>query len=105
MPLSSLAPPTSPSSWPPLPRSIRRNQPLRHFFVIRCIIRPTLSRAAPAVIDDSHVDAPVDEELHCFVVLVKDQLVQDAGGVIRASRRCAAPADFPHGVRGLEGAL
>ena len=43
---------------------------------------------APAIVDDRHVDAAVDEELHGFVIFVKmRQLMQDAGGLMGAPVR------------------
>src|SRR6516165_3410236 len=70
-----------------LPTLLRLGQPLRHLLVFRCVIGPTLGRSAPAIIDDRHVDAAVDEELHRFVILVPHQLMQDAGGLVAAPAR------------------
>ena len=41
----------------------------------------------PSIIADVHVDAAVDKELHGFVIPVPHQLVQDAGGLMRAPVR------------------
>src|SRR6266567_2036795 len=54
---------------------------------MRGVTCPTPGRCAPAVIDDRHVDASVDEELHGLVILVPHQFMQDAGGFVRAPVR------------------
>jgi len=65
-----------------LPPLLRLGQPLRHLFVLRGVICPTLGGSAPAMMADRHVDAEVDEELHGFVILVPHQLMEDAGGLM-----------------------
>ena len=62
---------------------LRLAQPLCHLLVLHSVRCPTLGGRAPAVIDDGHVDAAVDEELHGFVIFVEiHQLMQDAGGLM-----------------------
>src|SRR5262249_44210234 len=70
-----------------LPPLLRLAEPLRHLLVVRSVTCPTLGGSAPAIIDDRHVDAAVDEELHGFVIFVKYQLMQDAGGLMGAPVR------------------
>src|SRR5215831_20368794 len=65
-----------------LPPFLRVAQPLRHLLVLRSVTCPTLGGCAPAIIEDRHVDAAVDEELHGFVVFAKHQLMQDGGGLL-----------------------
>src|SRR5688572_20249983 len=74
------------SCWP-LPLPFRLLQPLGHLLVLCGVERPALCRPVPTVILDGHVDAAVDEELHGFVIFVPHQLMQDAGGLMRAPVR------------------
>src|SRR5712691_1764307 len=82
--------PSDCSAWPLsarclLPPLLRLAQPLRHLLVLHSVRCPTLGGRAPAIIDDRHVDAAIDEELHRFVILVEiHQLMQDAGGLAGA---------------------
>ena len=66
---------------------LRLAQPLRHLLVLHSVRCPTLGGRAPAIIDDRHVDAAIDEELHRFVIFVPHQLMQDAGRLVGAPVR------------------
>src|SRR5580692_10942409 len=67
---------------------LRLAQPLGHLLVLHSVRCPTLGGRAPAIIDDRHVDAAIDEELHRFVIFVGIyQLMQDAGGLMGAPVR------------------
>src|SRR6201982_1484969 len=74
------------------PRSLcpalsRLDQPSRHLFVLRCDSCPALGGSVPPVITDRHINTPVDEELHGFVVFVPHQLMQNASGLMRTPAR------------------
>src|SRR6266481_5636285 len=53
----------------------RRREPPRHVSIVLGIICPTLSRAVPPVVLDSHIDAAVDNELHRLVGSGEDQVM------------------------------
>jgi hypothetical protein len=64
-----------------------------------CLI---LRGTAPSIVLDCHVDTAVDEKLHRFVVLVEDQLVQNACRLVRAPSRIDVSAVLEKEVRNLE---
>jgi len=78
-----------------LPTLLRLGQPLRHLLVLRRVICPTPGGCAPPIIDHRHVDAAVDEELHGFVILVPDELMKNAGGLLNRSRWDLFPCRGP----------
>src|SRR5215813_11483527 len=43
--------------------------------------------SVPAKTEDRHIDAAIDKKLHGFVILMPDELMQDAGGLMRAPFR------------------
>src|SRR5215813_12140845 len=70
-----------------LPPLLRVAQPLCHLLVLRSKRCPTHRGSVPAIIVDRHVDATVDEELHGFVIRMPYELMQNAGGLMRAPVR------------------
>src|SRR5215472_9772796 len=70
-----------------LPPLLRVAQPLCHLLVFRSDRCPTHRGSVPAIVVDRHVDAAVDKELHGFVIRMPYELMQNAGGLMRAPVR------------------
>ena len=66
---------------------LRIVQELPQLLVFRGDTGPTLGGSVPAIIEDGHVDAAIDEELHGLVVFVPHQFMQDAGRLMLAPVR------------------